>query len=77
MVDKGKKLEQILAGNTAIGITLQFLPQFDKIFLILYFSDIVKLFHQFECFIDGEETFSLAEVGMGSVIELVHEVVEL
>ena len=77
MVDEGKKLKQILAGNTAIGITLQFLPQFDKIFLILYFSEIVKLFHQFECFIDGEETFGLAEVGVSGMVELVHEVVEL
>ena len=77
MVDKSKKLEQILAGNAAIGISFQFLPQFDKIFLILYFSDVMKLFHQFECFIDWEETLGLAEVGVGGVIKLVHEIIEL
>ena len=77
MIDEGQKLEQILAGNAAIGISLQFLPQFDKIFLILYFPEVVELLHQFECFIDGEEALCLAEVGVGGVVELAHEVVEL
>lgn len=77
MIDEGKKLKQILTGNTTIGISFQFLPQFDKIFLILYFSDVMKLFHQFECFIDWEETLCLAEVGVGGVIKLVHEIIEL
>ena len=77
MIDECKKLKQILTGNTTIGITFQFLPQFDKIFFILYFSDVMKLFHQFECFINGEETLGLAEVGVGGVVELVHEIIEL
>jgi len=37
----------------------------------------VQLLHQFESFIDRKKTFRLSEVGMGGVVELAHEIVEL
>ena len=44
VVDVGQELEQVVARYSAVGLSLQLLPQPHQVFLVLDSSQVVQLF---------------------------------